>query len=141
MTVNHVHMPKNTLLGHNKASGVWAMFDVRVKCEPTEEGRVTGDVSRISFLGARQMGMPMVRRLVGAGRDTVVCPAPPAARANGCRAALRFARPLVDAAGHFHYKDVNLVDEVARELDLDLGLLGYVNREGPLDFRPRAQDT
>jgi hypothetical protein len=36
---------------------------------------------------------------------------------------------------------VNLVDEVAREIDLDLEVLGSVNREDPLDFRPRAQDT
>ena len=48
---------------------------------------------------------------------------------------------VVDAAGPFLYKDVNVVGEVARELDLDLGVLGYVNREGPLDFRPRDQDS
>ena len=39
--------------------------------------------------------------------------------------------PLVDAAGHVLCKDVSLVDEVARELDLELGVLGYVNRVGP----------
>jgi len=47
---------------------------------------------------------------------------------------------VVERAGHFLYKDVAVVDEVARELDLDLGALGYVNREGPLTFRPRPGD-
>jgi 3-hydroxyisobutyrate dehydrogenase-like beta-hydroxyacid dehydrogenase len=47
---------------------------------------------------------------------------------------------VVERAGHFLYKDVSVVDEVARELELDLGVLGYVNREGPLTFRPREED-
>lgn len=47
---------------------------------------------------------------------------------------------VVEAAGHFLYKDVAVVDEVARELGLDLGVLGHVNREGPLSFRPRGGD-
>ena len=47
---------------------------------------------------------------------------------------------VVERAGHFLYKDVAVVEQVARELDLDLGMLGYVNREGPLTFRPRDED-
>jgi len=47
---------------------------------------------------------------------------------------------VVERAGPFLYKDVAVVDEVARELELDLGVLGYVNREGPLTFRPREGD-
>lgn len=47
---------------------------------------------------------------------------------------------VVERAGHFLYKDVAVVEEVARALDLDLGVLGYVNREGPLSFRPRDGD-
>lgn len=47
---------------------------------------------------------------------------------------------VVERAGHFLYKDVAVVEQVARELDLDLGVLGYVNREGPLTFRPRDGD-
>jgi 3-hydroxyisobutyrate dehydrogenase-like beta-hydroxyacid dehydrogenase len=47
---------------------------------------------------------------------------------------------VVERAGHFLHKDVSVVDEVARELELDLGVLGYVNREGPLRFQPRDRD-
>jgi 3-hydroxyisobutyrate dehydrogenase-like beta-hydroxyacid dehydrogenase len=47
---------------------------------------------------------------------------------------------VVERAGHFLYKDVAVVEQVARDLDLDLGVLGYVNREGPLTFRPREGD-
>jgi 3-hydroxyisobutyrate dehydrogenase-like beta-hydroxyacid dehydrogenase len=44
---------------------------------------------------------------------------------------------VVDAAGHFLDKDVSVVEEVAQELGIDLGVLGYVNRHGPLRFRAR----
>jgi 3-hydroxyisobutyrate dehydrogenase-like beta-hydroxyacid dehydrogenase len=42
-------------------------------------------------------------------------------------------------AGHFLAKDVAVVEGVARELGIDLGMLGRVAREGPLTFRPRDE--
>jgi 3-hydroxyisobutyrate dehydrogenase-like beta-hydroxyacid dehydrogenase len=48
---------------------------------------------------------------------------------------------VVDAAGPFLYKDVAVVDKIASELGIDLGVLGYVNTEGPLTFRSRAGDA
>lgn len=45
---------------------------------------------------------------------------------------------VVAAAGHFLQKDVALVTEVALDLDLDLGMLGQVNRDGPLRFLARG---
>ena len=45
---------------------------------------------------------------------------------------------VVDAAGPFLHKDVAVVGEIASELDMDLGVLGYVNAKGPLTFQPRA---
>jgi 3-hydroxyisobutyrate dehydrogenase-like beta-hydroxyacid dehydrogenase len=41
------------------------------------------------------------------------------------------------AAGHFLQKDLDVVDEVVLDLDLDLGVLDYVNRYGPLTFLAR----
>jgi 3-hydroxyisobutyrate dehydrogenase-like beta-hydroxyacid dehydrogenase len=41
------------------------------------------------------------------------------------------------AAGHFLQKDVAVVESVAAELALDLGVLGNVNRNGPLTFEGR----
>lgn len=41
------------------------------------------------------------------------------------------------AAGPFLAKDVDLINEVARELDLDLGVLGHANEHGPITFAPR----
>jgi 3-hydroxyisobutyrate dehydrogenase-like beta-hydroxyacid dehydrogenase len=41
------------------------------------------------------------------------------------------------AAGHFLHKDVAVVESVAAELALDLGVLGRVNRTGPLTFEAR----
>lgn len=79
----------------------------------------------------------------GVGLDTV---APAILASSGTSYAMDVAdrngsmAALVARAGHFLYKDVSVVNEVARELDLDLGVLGYVNREGPLTFRPRYGD-
>jgi 3-hydroxyisobutyrate dehydrogenase-like beta-hydroxyacid dehydrogenase len=93
--------------------------------------QLAGEVERI----AATFGVDM------ATASAVISQSSGASNAMGVVQRFGSLAPLVDAAGHFLYKDVNLVDEVARELDLDLGVLGYVNREGPLDFRPRAQDT
>jgi 3-hydroxyisobutyrate dehydrogenase-like beta-hydroxyacid dehydrogenase len=41
------------------------------------------------------------------------------------------------AAGPFLSKDVAVVNEVAEELGLDLGVLGYANDHGPVNFAPR----
>ena len=45
---------------------------------------------------------------------------------------------LAAAAGHFLAKDLAVVVAVAAELDLDLGVLGVVNRDGPVVFERRA---
>ncbi len=79
----------------------------------------------------------------GVGLDTV---APAILASSGTSYAMDVAgrngslAAVVARAGHFLHKDVSVVDEVARELDLDLGVLGHVNREGPLTFRPRDGD-
>jgi 3-hydroxyisobutyrate dehydrogenase-like beta-hydroxyacid dehydrogenase len=79
----------------------------------------------------------------GVGLDTV---APAILASSGTSYAMDVAgrngslAAVVARAGHFLYKDVSVVDEVARELGVDLGVLGYVNREGPLTFRPRDGD-
>lgn len=44
---------------------------------------------------------------------------------------------LAEAAGHFLHKDVAAVVDVADELGLDLGVLGHVNRHGPVRFSGR----
>lgn len=46
---------------------------------------------------------------------------------------------LAGAAGHFLAKDVAAVEDAARDLGLDLGVLGVVNRDGPLEFRERSE--
>jgi 3-hydroxyisobutyrate dehydrogenase-like beta-hydroxyacid dehydrogenase len=44
---------------------------------------------------------------------------------------------IAERAGHFLHKDVAAVFEVAAELGLDLGVLGDVNRHGPVTFAGR----
>lgn len=44
------------------------------------------------------------------------------------------------AAGHFLQKDGAVVEAIAEELHLDLGVLGYVNRHGPVTFLDRGGD-
>lgn len=79
----------------------------------------------------------------GVGLDTV---APAILASSGRSYAMDVAERngslamVVERAGHFLHKDVTVINDVARELDLDLGVLGYVNREGPLTFRPREGD-
>ena len=79
----------------------------------------------------------------GVGLDTV---APAILASSGRSYAMDVAgrngslAAVVARAGHFLYKDLSVVNEVAAELDLDLGVLGYVNRAGPLTFRPRDGD-
>lgn len=48
---------------------------------------------------------------------------------------------LAAAAGHFLAKDVAAVEDVAEELGIDLGVLGVVNRDGPLEFTGRHDDV
>lgn len=43
------------------------------------------------------------------------------------------------SAGPFLAKDVAVVDAVVSELGLDLGVLGYANAHGPVNFEPRRQ--
>jgi 3-hydroxyisobutyrate dehydrogenase-like beta-hydroxyacid dehydrogenase len=44
---------------------------------------------------------------------------------------------LVDAAGHYMRKDIDVVRQVAAGLGIDLGVLGEAVDGGPADFRPR----
>jgi 3-hydroxyisobutyrate dehydrogenase-like beta-hydroxyacid dehydrogenase len=43
------------------------------------------------------------------------------------------------SAGPFLAKDVAVVDAVVSELGLDLGVLGYANRHGPISFPSRRE--
>ncbi len=44
------------------------------------------------------------------------------------------------SAGPFLVKDVAVVDAVFSELDVDLGVLGYANSHGPINFQSRRGD-
>jgi 3-hydroxyisobutyrate dehydrogenase-like beta-hydroxyacid dehydrogenase len=47
------------------------------------------------------------------------------------------AKTLVDAAGHYMRKDIDVVRQVASGMGVDLGVLGQAVDGGPADFRAR----
>jgi 3-hydroxyisobutyrate dehydrogenase-like beta-hydroxyacid dehydrogenase len=92
--------------------------------------QLVGEVERIAAAFGVDLDTVAPAILASSGRSYAM----DVAARNGSLAA------VVERAGPFLYKDVAVVNEVARELELDLGVLGYVNREGPLTFRPREGD-
>lgn len=55
----------------------------------------------------------------------------------GLIAMMGSTRTLVDAAGHYMRKDIDVVREVVAGLGVDLGILGAVLDDGPADFVAR----
>ncbi len=55
----------------------------------------------------------------------------------GLIAAMGSTKSLVDAAGHYMRKDIDVVHEVVDGLGVDLGVLGEVLDGGPARFTPR----
>lgn len=92
--------------------------------------QLAGEVERVAADFGVDLGTVAPAILASSGRSYAM----DVAGRNGSMAM------VVERAGHFLHKDVAVVEEVARELGLDLGVLGYVNREGPLTFRPRDGD-
>jgi 3-hydroxyisobutyrate dehydrogenase-like beta-hydroxyacid dehydrogenase len=60
-----------------------------------------------------------------------------ASYAMGVLSSIGSASKMIELAGHYLYKDAEVVQQVLGELGVDLGIIGEVIERGPAEFKPR----
>ena len=60
-----------------------------------------------------------------------------ASYAMGVLSSIGSASKMIERAGHYLYKDAEVVQQVLGDLGIDLGIIGEVIERGPAEFQPR----